>query len=423
MRNLIRGVAIFVLPFLLLTFNTLDRGDAATTRISLATWGHKEYWEALGNRFSQENPDIALEVQIKAGTRNHLDAMIVAAAGGAAPDLIQSNPQYSPAFQAAIWLPLDDFVRRDKFDFSKHIKAAWGYCYGRDGRLYAWPAGVDNPFPNHMFAYNASLFEEKGIDQTGVATWRWDSFLTLGRKLTVDADGDGKPEQFFVQQPNSYWYWNWVWSNGGDILSQDGKEFLLTRPEAVEALQFMADLKNVHNIVGTGNQYANFRNVKIAVANVPLGGMLNEHRLTPFPFDWRIARYPAGKGEEAVGRAGDLPLGIYRQSPNAEAAWKFLQWTSREDVQRWATFELKLMGAPYHQRVVLSRQYAQPEGSPHDLMPLIMQPYRFLPVFEGWTELDDLIAGAIDKGRAGSVSMSAALSGIEEAAKQILSRY
>lgn len=423
MRYLIRCVTIFSFAFLCLLSCIAGYGGAAETRLSIATWGHQEYWEALGERFAKENPDISLEVQIRSGTRNHLDAMTVMAAAGVAPDLIQANPQFSSAFQVAIWRPLDDFVRRDKFDFGQYIKAAWGYAYGQDGRLYAWPAGVDTPFPNHMFAYNASLFEEKGIDHTGVATWRWDSFLATAKKLTVDADGDGKPELFFTQRPNFGWYWNWVWSNDGDILSEDRRELLITRPEAVEALQFMVDLEKVHNVIGSGNLYSNFRSGKIAAGNVPVGQCLSEHQLNPFPFDWRVARYPAGRAKEAVGRAGDLPLGIYRQSPNAEAGWKFLHWTAREDIQRWATFELKLMGSPYHRRVILSRQYAQPDGAPHDLMPLITQPYRFLPVFEGWNELNDLIVDALNKSRTANLSVSAALNGIEGAARTILSRY
>ena len=41
---------------------------------------------------------------------------------------------------------------------------------------------------------------------------------------------------------------NFIYSNGGDWLSKDGKEFTLNKPEAAEAIQKLADLINLYHV-------------------------------------------------------------------------------------------------------------------------------------------------------------------------------
>lgn len=79
--------------------------------------------------------------------------------------------------------------------------------------------------------------------------WTFDDFVSNGRKLTISKAGDEEPSQWGFNRPSLAWWQIWVWSNGGEIFSEDLSTLRLLEAPAIEALQWLADLGNVHRIV------------------------------------------------------------------------------------------------------------------------------------------------------------------------------
>lgn len=110
--------------------------------------------------------------------------------------------------------------------------------------------------------YNKKMFDEAGIPYPPTKVedaWTWDYFVEVAKKLTKDVNGKNATEEGF--DPNKietygvglsatmafHHFWA-LYSNGGGVVSADGKEFLWDKPESVEAFQAYVDLINVHKV-------------------------------------------------------------------------------------------------------------------------------------------------------------------------------
>jgi multiple sugar transport system substrate-binding protein len=383
-------------------------GVQAKTTLTLSGWNQPlmdGYWKPMVEKFSQEYPDIQIDFLVKP-VGQYYNAILTMLAAGAGPDLIISNPQNSPTFiTKGLWYNLDNLIKRDKFSFANYLEPAWAYCR-YNGSYYGWPAG-DNPgFPNLGIAYNKDMIAVAGLAEPK-ATWTFKDFLDYLKKLTVDQNKDDKPEVWGINELGIAWYWDWIWSNGGQVLSESRKQLLVTEPAAVEGLQFMVDVNTKYGVSARGGRNL-FKSSQAAMANINLA-MVTEMRAANLNFDWGMLPYPRGKaGIDHGQRAGDLPVGINKDSKNVEEAWTFLKWMVREDVQRWAV-EQGILAAPSHRKVVLSSKYLKPVQPPYDLMPFVEQPARTLPVFPYWDEFDTALTAAINKAHTGNISVAGAL--------------
>ncbi len=91
------------------------------------------------------------------------------------------------------------------------------------------------------------MFDEAGLEYPN-SNWRYDDFLKAAKALTLDTNNDGTPDQY------GYWVYGryahiepWVFRNGGRLLNADRTK-LEPNAAALEALQFVTDLANVHGV-------------------------------------------------------------------------------------------------------------------------------------------------------------------------------
>jgi multiple sugar transport system substrate-binding protein len=95
-----------------------------------------------------------------------------------------------------------------------------------------------------LMYYNKDMFTAAGLDPEAPPT-TWDEFAAMVPKLTVDENGDGKPEQYAIALADHEtvpMYPTFLWNTGGGIVSEDGEESLLGTPESIEAMNFWVDL-------------------------------------------------------------------------------------------------------------------------------------------------------------------------------------
>lgn len=91
-----------------------------------------------------------------------------------------------------------------------------------------------------MLYYNKDLFKAAGLDPEKPPT-TWDEFAEMAGKLTVDSDGDGKPEQYAIALADHEtvpMYQPFMWNNGGGVVSADATTSIVAEPASIEALEF-----------------------------------------------------------------------------------------------------------------------------------------------------------------------------------------
>ncbi len=162
------------------------------------------------------------------------DKLLTLLAAGTAPDVFKTLFGKFGAFGAlGVYTPLDDYVKKypeiTQFDdfFTNHIEGCM-----INGQLMALP---NDGAPEGIW-YNVDMFDAAGQDYPNW-DWTWDTLTEVAQTLT-QKDGD-ITVQNGVGQP--FWL-ETIWSNGGEILNEDGTKCLLDQPEAVEALTWMQDL-------------------------------------------------------------------------------------------------------------------------------------------------------------------------------------
>ncbi len=139
-----------------------------------------------------------------------------------------------------------------KEDFLDYI---W-YNYNPDN---AW--GISTAGETFGLFYRKDILEKAGVGAPPTKAenaWTWDQFVEAAKKLTIDKNGKNAADPDFdpkniKQYGVTFETWkeplnNFIYSNGGDWLSKDGKEFTLNKPESTEAIQKLADLINVYHV-------------------------------------------------------------------------------------------------------------------------------------------------------------------------------
>ena len=126
--------------------------------------------------------------------------------------------------------------------------------------------------------YNEDVFKDAGIDPPPADppnAWTWDQFVDVAKRLTIDKRAATRRRPASIRRTSSSsastcrlggaLYSNFIYSNGGDFLSADGKTLGLNQPEAVEAIQKMADLINVYHVAPSPLQAKNIPGTNVAL--------------------------------------------------------------------------------------------------------------------------------------------------------------
>jgi multiple sugar transport system substrate-binding protein len=123
-----------------------------------------------------------------------------------------------------------------------------------------------------LLFYNRALFDEAGVPyppSDPTKAWTWDEFVAAAQKLTSDINGKHPGEEGFdpekirtygVAFDKTYEGWTlypFIFSNGGQLVNEDGTHLLLDSPEATEAMQKLADLMWVQHVAPTPLQDQN----------------------------------------------------------------------------------------------------------------------------------------------------------------------
>ena len=196
-----------------------------------------------------------------------------------------------------------------------------------DGGVYALPS----EYGTQLLFYNADLLAASGLKEPE-ATWRYEAqFLDAARRATrADAPPDG--QRFGVEHINNGWWdprWRGVvWSFGGEVLSRDHKKCALGEAPALEALQYLADLKHRYRVTPTDEARQAAGNVFEAgkLAFLPSGSFYYAQLKQRATFKWGVAQLPQGRAGSRPATGGWLS-GVGQGSKLQDVSWAFLAFS------------------------------------------------------------------------------------------------
>lgn len=194
--------------------------------------------------------------------------------------------------------------------------------------------------------YNSDMFQEAGVElppTTAADAWTWDEFVNIAKQLTIDRNGknaldaDFDPEkikQYGIQFPT--WWGPWmsmVYSNGGSYISEDGTKFALTEPEAVEAIQKMADLINVHHVAPSPAQASSLPAPAVALQSKLVAMTINGQWIL---LDLGAAKFNFGVGvlpklKKSVTLVLGSPTVIFKSTKYPEESWLLFKWMANPE--------------------------------------------------------------------------------------------
>ncbi|NOU72478.1 extracellular solute-binding protein [Paenibacillus sp. LMG 31458] len=292
-----------------LTFSSFQSGDVA-----------KDWEEKQLPKFKQETGIDIEHIFIKHG--DTISTLLARNAAGTATDVAMLSADYENALAAKGMLVNLSALIKEKdptYDLSRFFEKLLD-AYKYKGDLYALPSDLDLG----LLWYNKDIFDKAGIPYPN-ENWTWDDYLSAAKKLT---SGDGPAKVYGTEFPS---YTTFLWQNGADMISTDGKTSTIDSPEAVKAITFVADLVNKHKVAPKpGSDEDKFQNGKAAMT-LGSGPWYAHYVLKDVKFNWGIAPLP--KGDKKATTAYGSTFAIMSTSKNKDEAWKFMKWFLSDEQQ------------------------------------------------------------------------------------------
>ncbi|HET7771906.1 MAG TPA: sugar ABC transporter substrate-binding protein [Chloroflexota bacterium] len=276
----------------------------------------------------QGTPDFATKVQ-------------AAFAGGTPPDLYFTRATtLTGDVSRKQAKPFDDFIKRDRFAVTDFYPTSLEQ-YRVGGKLHAFP--FDDP--NRSFFVNMTAFQEAGLKAPPTTykddSWTWDAFRTAMEGLQRRVGPQGGWAVDTGRDALRSWV-VWVWNNGGDFLSKDGKQVVLNQPAGVEALAFLQDLIHRNRVAPPqaerGNVRMNFVQGKILVYEGGQPDVGANRREIGSSFTWDVVPLPKGKGPRtSAGGGSAYAMGSERQQEETWAFFKHIMSKPMQEIFMTAT--------------------------------------------------------------------------------------
>jgi multiple sugar transport system substrate-binding protein len=329
---------------------TTTGGAAATQEgvtVSFMGWGGPGEDEGVRNaiaRFQEETPGIT--VNWMHTPERYAERFLANVAAGTPPDTaFIGSADYGTYVRDGLLLDITDSLEADPLLGAEDyfIQPQERNRCTFEGRWY----GIGSCWVAPHIYYNADIFEAAGVEPPSIDpddAWTWDEFLAAARALTVDANGNHPGDATFDIDNVEQWGVHWqtssasstqlisaILSNGNGYLDLETKMLLIDQPSGYEAVQNLADLMHVHQVMP---QSTTFESLGMSNTQMLDNGKLAMAIDGSWALDWM-------KNIEATLGTGVLPKmgsqGVHMQahlhsalasSKNPDAAWQWVRYLS-----------------------------------------------------------------------------------------------
>ncbi|OJX43829.1 MAG: hypothetical protein BGO78_02370 [Chloroflexi bacterium 44-23] len=388
---------------------TVSQSDEKVTITVWDYYGEATPIKPLIEGFQKENPNITINYETPDWDTT-LEKLNVVLTSGTPPDVVTVDMTWIPKFAA-----LDAFADLNKLSGGKLNGVDWKDAY-TEGALESITyqdkiVAALYDFDVYALYYRADLLEQKDL---AVPT-TWAELKDVSKKLV---EGDKYKYQWLAETFHGS---QWIYENGGDLLSPDNKTVTFNSPEAVEAIQFYADLMTDQSAIywglDQGERIQGIKDGRIAMfSDGPYNMGIMKSAAPEMAGQWRIALHPYSK--EPGSYLGGTGLVIPAQSKKQEAAWKFIEYGMRVDNQ--IGVYTYAGAAPALTAAMQSPEVNGPDAyfggqKVFDVFLEAMKTAKHFPYVRQWNDIDVIFTTAMEEISLGQATVKEALD--EAAAK------
>ncbi|SEQ86456.1 ABC transporter substrate-binding protein [Microlunatus flavus] len=304
----------------------------APVTITFSSWvSNTKGMKKLYAKFRAEHPNITVEFQDVPAEESE-KKLTTQVAGGNPPDAAYVDASNIATFAPSKALvDLGSYMDRSDSTKPADFVDAFKAQATVDGKMYGLPFDGET---TGLF-YRKDLFEAAGITEPPKT---WDEFTADAAKLTDPAK---KQYGFQVFAPEAeYYFYPWLWQNGGELLSPDEKTFLLNNDAGKAAADYYVGLAKYSS---PDYLNSNSYDARIGFAQGQIGmymagswfaGTLDDE----FPKihdQWATAPLPSGTAGCKTTIAGDS-LVLFAKGKKQDAAWKWIEFLNApENMAEW----------------------------------------------------------------------------------------
>lgn len=308
----------------------------------------KQRLQSVIEQFEAQNPDIDVKYEVIGD--QYMDVIQTRLIGGQGPDVFYLDGFEAPQLMTRNVLePLDSYLT-DDFDI-KDFDPLLLQVFQTQGQTY----GLPKDFSTLALYYNKQAFQAAGLT-TPPKTWT--EFRDYAKKLTIDRDGDGQPEQYgFGLAPELARQAFMMRAYGGKLVDDRSKAAFATTAglqglqQVVE--QYQQDQSAVQpSDVGTSSGSEMFGQGKVAM--VIEGPWAIPYLRETFPeLEFATAEVPQVNNQPGT-MVYTVAYVINQRSEHKAAAWKLVAFlTGKPGMQAWTQGGLAL---PARQSLVQALQ-------------------------------------------------------------------
>jgi len=414
-----------------------DGGEGADGQVTIvfSDWHLTEtHWEKSLKEaiaaFEQRHPNINVELDyVSYGEKETKYQTAMQARQG--PDVVHLHAYSLRSFiDRGYLLKLDDFIAKEGGGFLDAWYPQTLELMQHEGQTFALPGD----FMAMTLFYNRKHFAEAGISR---APKTWDEFLETAKKLTVDTNGDGKVDRWgfgTVGAIDPGWelrFTPFLYSFGGQYLTDDARCSALDEPEALRAIEFFTDLYTEHKVVPPGVTSQNPGTVREQLANEQVSMALGSGWTPPIVDSINpklnaaetLETVPVPKAEGATPTAGTTAWlsawAINANSEHPEEAWELLKFiTSKEMEQKWfddarVLSARKDVSGPGGYQALLEDKFAS-------VVAKELENAKFVPQIPQWPQVAEVVNTAVQEVFSGKATAAEAVRSAHERVNDIL---
>jgi multiple sugar transport system substrate-binding protein len=253
-----------------------------------------------------------------------------AASGSSLPDVfwMHSNQAIRYVTNGMLMDLTDRIAGSNITDLSMFPKDLVG-LYTFNGRHWAIPKDLDTI----GLWYNKTMFDAAGLAYPDTS-WTWDTLKAAAKELTT-------PEHhgFAVVISNQEMYFNFIFQNGGWVISADKKKSGYGDPKTVEAIQFLVDfiregISPGLSVTAENGQTVLFESGRVAMAYFGSWAFSELENNDYVAANCDVTVMPSANNGKRATIYNGLGWVASANTKHSEESWKLLEFFSREDVQR-----------------------------------------------------------------------------------------
>lgn len=379
--------------------------------------------------FQEKFPQITIKPQV--AEDDPVQELQIQFAGGDGPDIMMGwELSYAGLAERNIFADLNEFIDNDpeyaEVVANDHVPELIGMFNYKDQQCV-----LPEQFAGVVLYYNKQLFEEAGIEPPPAdwtdSSWTFDKFLETARALTKESNG--RITQFGFA--DAWWpplsAFVLATSNGGNWFDQyvAPTKSTITDPKIMSAVQWYADLANVHRVMPNAEESATQAGPDMFMGGRAAMALVGHWMYPAFSgvdgLDFEVGVLPVGPdGTTPKTDLGSTGLGISASTKYPQQAWEFVKFSTGPEGQKLIA-ESGLF-VPVLKSVAASDSYldAHPKIENAHVFTDAMEHSVELPISPKWNEIADVWSREMDTVLLGKDSVENVFPPLEEEINKIL---